>query len=155
MILPLFLGTLALALSMGIQVVAVVVMIRQMLRYLRTHDLHNRTGTNIRLLSLVITVLFVGNLVQILIWALLFMSLGEFSDIATAYYHSAVNFASLGYGDIVMSARWRLLGALEACNGVLMFGLTSGTLMTVMTWIFSRHKDLLPEITNNGDQGHL
>ena len=59
----------------------------------------------------------------------------------TAFYHSAVNFASLGYGDIVMSEKWRLLGALEASNGVLMFGLSAGTLLAVMTNLFARHKE--------------
>jgi len=70
------------------------------------------------------------------IWAMLFMYLGEFNDFLTAFYHSTVNFASLGYGDIVMSERWRLLGALEASNGVLMFGLSAGTLLAVMSHIF-------------------
>ncbi|RLA16550.1 MAG: two pore domain potassium channel family protein, partial [Gammaproteobacteria bacterium] len=43
----------------------------------------------------------------------------------------AVNFGSLGYGDIVMSEQHRLLGALEAINGVLMIGLSTAVLMTV------------------------
>jgi Ion channel len=43
------------------------------------------------------------------IWAL-FMFLGEFSDFATALYHSAVNFITLGYGDIVMSKRAPVAG---------------------------------------------
>jgi voltage-gated potassium channel Kch len=55
----------------------------------------------------------------------LFLSLGEFEDYATAAYHSAVNFTTLGYGDVVMSERWRLLGALEAASGILMFGVST------------------------------
>jgi hypothetical protein len=43
-----------------------------------------------------------------------------------------VNFTSLGYGDVVMSARWKLLGPLEAANGVLMFGMTSAALMAIL-----------------------
>jgi hypothetical protein len=65
--------------------------------------------------------------------------LGEFTDMETAFYHSVVNFTSLGYGDIVMSPRWRLLGGLEAANGVLMFGVTTGSLMAVMSRLFVRH----------------
>ena len=49
-----------------------------------------------------------------------------------AYYHSAVNFTTLGYGDIVMSRQWRLLGPLEALNGSLMLGLAAAMLFTVM-----------------------
>ena len=68
------------------------------------------------------------------------MSLGQFEDFSTAFYHSAVNFSSLGYGDIVMSQHWRLLGALEAGNGVLMFGLSTGTIFSVMNRLFASHK---------------
>jgi len=51
-----------------------------------------------------------------------------------------VNFTSLGYGDIVMSEKWRLLGALEAGNGVLMFGLSASTILSIMNALFARRK---------------
>lgn len=55
------------------------------------------------------------------------MLCGEFRDFGSAYYHSAVNYTTLGYGDIVMSPRWRLLGPLEAANGMLLLGVTGAT----------------------------
>ena len=58
--------------------------------------------------------------------------LGEFSELYEAVYHSAVNFTSLGYGDVVMSAPWKLMRPLEAANGVLMFGMTSAALMAIL-----------------------
>lgn len=141
MLAPLLLGTATVALSMGIQVMAVVVMVRQLIRYLAEHGLTGGFKNDAFILSIVLTVMFVGHILQIAIWSLLFIILQEFPDFATAFYHSAVNFASLGYGDIVMSEKWRLLGALEASNGVLMFGLTTGTLLTVMNRLFVRHKE--------------
>ena len=65
-----------------------------------------------------------GNLVQIALWGILFLVLGEFDELYEAIYHSAVNFTSLGYGDVVMSKEWKLLGPLEAANGILMLGMT-------------------------------
>ena len=76
--------------------------------------------------------MMLGNFVQIVIWGVLFIILGEFSAVYEAVYHSAVNFTSLGYGDIVMSKRWKLMGPLEAANGVLMFGMTSAALMAIL-----------------------
>ena len=70
-----------------------------------------------------------GNLAQVAIWALVFQWLGEFERFTDAFYHSAVNFATLGYGDIVMSDKHRLLGPLEAINGVLMIGVSTAALM--------------------------
>ena len=77
----------------------------------------------------VMLLLVVGNLAQMAIWALLFLLLGEFQAFGEAFYHSAVNFATLGYGDIVMSAKHRLLGPLVSVNGVLMIGVSTAALM--------------------------
>ena len=86
----------------------------------------------IRSLLVVMAVLVLGNFLQIMIWGSLFIVLGEFSELYEAVYHSAVNFSSLGYGDVVMTKRWKLLGPLEAANGVLMFGLTGAALMAIL-----------------------
>jgi hypothetical protein len=80
----------------------------------------------------VMMLLIIGNIAQLSVWALIFWGLGEFSEYSAAIYHSAVNFATLGYGDLVMSDRYKLLGPLEAINGVLMIGLTTATLMLVL-----------------------
>jgi hypothetical protein len=74
-----------------------------------------------------------GHLAQMALWAGAFLGCGEFHDFETAFYHSAVNYTSLGYGDIVMSERWRLLGPLEAMTGVLLFGLSAATVFAVMS----------------------
>ncbi len=86
----------------------------------------------IRPLIVATLVLLVGNLVQIMLWGALFLWLGEFEQAYDAIYHSAVNFSSLGYGDIVMSRERRLLGPLEAVNGVLMLGMSAATLMAIV-----------------------
>jgi len=77
----------------------------------------------------VMVLLFIGNSAQVVIRVVLFLYLGEFSEFGQAVYHSAVNFATLGYGDIVMSAKYKLLGPLEAINGVLMIGMSTAALV--------------------------
>src|SRR5262245_28098572 len=76
--------------------------------------------------------LLVSALVRIALWAGAFVLCEEFADFEEAFYHSAVNFTTLGYGDIVMSRHWRLLGPLEAVNGSLMLGLSAAMLFTVL-----------------------
>ena len=88
--------------------------------------------SHIRPLLIVMIAMMLGNFVQIVIWGTLFIWLGEFGALYEAVYHSAVNFTSLGYGDVVMSRQWKLLGPLEAANGVLMFGMTSAALMAIL-----------------------
>ncbi len=135
---PLLLASLVLLVNMVIQVVAVVLMLRFLFKRLAEGRLQPSFLSDAGILIGVLLVLFAGHLVQIAVWALLFMQLGEFDQFDTAYYHSTVNFATLGYGDIVMGERWRLLGALQAASGVLMFGLSTGTLFAIMSQLFQR-----------------
>ena len=74
----------------------------------------------------------VAHLIEMAVWAVLFVMCGEFVDFGAAYYHSAVNYTTLGYGDVLMSTSWRLLGPLEAANGMLLFGVTTAMLFAVM-----------------------
>jgi hypothetical protein len=73
-----------------------------------------------------------AHLVEIAAWALVFVRCGEFRDFAAAFYSSAQNYTTLGYGDVIMSARWRLLGPLEAADGMLMFGVTTAMIFSVI-----------------------
>lgn len=138
MLFNLLIGSAALLINLGIQVLAVVLLIRFFARRIEAGRIKEGLASDMWMLSLVILVLFLGHMMQAGTWALLFLWLGEFSDGQTALYHSLVNLTSLGYGDIVMSERFRLLGAMEAANGVLMFGLTSGTVLSTMNRMFSR-----------------
>jgi hypothetical protein len=77
-------------------------------------------------------ILLAALLGQVAVWAGAFLLCGALPDYETAFYHSAVNFTTLGYGDIVMAPGWRLLGPLEAVNGVLQFGLSASSMFAVM-----------------------
>lgn len=43
-------------------------------------------------------------------------------DFESALYFSATSFTTLGYGDVVLDPKWRLFGAIERANGLLLFG---------------------------------
>jgi len=100
--------------------------------YSRHDDLVNSPSfvSSLIVINGVMLLLVIGNLAQVAIWALLFQMLGEFLQFSSAFYHSAVNFSTLGYGDIVMSEEYKLLGPIQAINGVLMIGVTTAALMT-------------------------
>jgi hypothetical protein len=93
---------------------------------------HAGMVAQMRPLMVVMVATTLANFAQIVIWGLLFIGLGEFKTLFEAIYHSAVNFTSLGYGDVVMGARWKLMGPLEAVNGILMLGMTSAALVAIM-----------------------
>ena len=84
-----------------------------------------------------------AHLIEITAWAVVFVLCGEFSHFAAAFYHSSVNYTSLGYGDIVMSASWKLLGPLETADGMLMFGVSTAMLFALILRLLQvRFRDL-------------
>ena len=92
---------------------------------------------------LVMSFTFVAHMIEVAVWALLFMMCREFQDFGAAYYHSAVNYSTLGYGDVIMSPSWKLLGPLEAADGSLMFGVSTAMIFTViLRLIQTRFADL-------------
>jgi len=123
------LGLPVMILCLLLQTVLLVVAVRFYYREERLID-NDSFWSSMIVINGVMVLLVVGNLGQIALWAWLFELLGEFDQYHTAFYHSAVNFSSLGYGDIVMSEKHRLLGAFEALNGILMVGVSTAAMMT-------------------------
>jgi hypothetical protein len=54
------------------------------------------------ILSITLFFLLANSLLQVGLWAAVFVLVGQFEQYSEAFYHSAVNFATLGYGDVVM-----------------------------------------------------
>ena len=133
-------------LSLGLSVMSVCLIVQSLLvlQALRFYKRNEAKHQDLSLLSdmlrlvVVMLILVLGNFGQVFVWATLFWLLGEFSAFQDAVYHSAVNFATLGYGDIVMSEKHKLLGPLEAINGVLMIGVSTAALMTTFQHTLKR-----------------
>ena len=87
---------------------------------------------DLAIVVLTISFVFVAHLVEIALWAVLFVICGEFQEFGMAYYHSAVNYTTLGYGDVIMTPSWKLLGPLEAADGALMFGVSTAMIFSVI-----------------------
>jgi Ion channel len=119
-------------LCMGVQVAFAFWGVRYFVRQSAAAQIAPGASFGLRPLLVVMLVMMLGTIVQIALWGILFMVLGEFDELYEATYHSAVNFASLGYGDIIMSTPWKLLGPLEAVCGVLMLGMTAAALMAIV-----------------------
>jgi hypothetical protein len=83
------------------------------------------------------------HLVEMALWALTFLACGQFESFDKAFYHSAVNYTSLGYGDVVMSEKWRLLGPLETMDGVLLFGLSAAIMFAVLSRLVQQRLERL------------
>jgi hypothetical protein len=98
---------------------------------------------DLMIVALAISFAFVAHLIEIALWAVLLVLCGEFQEFGIAFYHSAVNYSTLGYGDLLMTPSWRLLGPLEAVNGALMFGFSTAMVFAVIQrLVLARYEDL-------------
>lgn len=69
------------------------------------------------------------------IWAIALWALGLFLTFEGSMYFSIVSFTTLGYGDVLLPHRWRLLGGLAAVNGLLNLGLSTALLVEVLRFV--------------------
>jgi hypothetical protein len=129
---PLLIGLAATAATVLVHGLIVVVVVRRVLYDLRKGYVGHSFLANFGLVTIATLFTLAGHLVEMALWAWVFVLCGEFSDFAAAFYHSAVNYTTLGYGDVVMSTNWKFLGPLEASDGMLMFGVSTALLFAVI-----------------------
>lgn len=60
--------------------------------------------------------------IEVWLWAMVLLLVGAQDHTETAVYFALVAFTTLGLGDIVLSPEWRLLSAMIAANGFILFG---------------------------------
>jgi hypothetical protein len=73
-------------------------------------------------LSLTIIGIFGAHVLEILVWAIFYYFVEEMQTWESALYFSTSSFTTVGYGDLLLSEEWRLLGSIEAINGMILFG---------------------------------
>jgi hypothetical protein len=112
-------------------------------REARLHHAGTRYFIDLTIVVLVVSFAFVAHVMEIAVWAQLFVICGEFRTFGAAFYHSAVNYTTLGYGDVIMSPAWKLLGPIEGADGGLMFGVSTGMIFAVIVRLMKlRFSDL-------------
>ena len=117
-------------------------------RVLRSHSKVMR-----RMKILPVTVLMIASIgiiaihtVEIWLWALTYLELQTFSTFEDSLYFSTVTYASIGYGDLLLPHEWRIFGAIEGAAGIIMLGVSTAYLVSLLTRVklFS-HDWLTPE----------
>lgn len=94
-------------------------------RHLERHGPIRSNFRAVVLIWLLILWIFLGICLEATVWGLVYMftpEITELPDAQTAFYFSLVTYTALGYGDIVLTGHWRALSAIQAANGVIIFG---------------------------------
>ncbi len=103
-----------------------------------------RIAKMISSLTVVVLWIMVGISISAWLWACVYMRLGVFDNLEQAVYYSIVNLTTLGFGDIIIDEKWRILAALEAADGLILFGLSTAYLMEFISELRTsqrKHRD--------------
>jgi voltage-gated potassium channel len=96
---------------------------------------HKPLGTELLIIRLV-CVLLLLHITEICVWAGYYRIGNLLPDFETAAYFSLTSYTTVGYGDVVLTEGWRLLGPIEAVVGVLMMGWSTGIMVAIITRLF-------------------
>ena len=79
--------------------------------------------------------LFALHTVEIWAYAGLYVHLGALADFEEALYFSTSTYSTVGYGDLVLPRPWRILGAIEGANGIILLGWSTAFFISVVDQI--------------------
>jgi hypothetical protein len=119
---------------------------------LRDHVERHHTTSLVRstlTLSVFVLWLFLAMILEVWIWAHLYLALGALGSLEEAVYFSTVTFTTLGFGDITLDKTWRLFSSFEAANGLLMFGWSTALVFAAVQWVYAGRKR-----GGRGEQSH-
>jgi hypothetical protein len=72
------------------------------------------------------------------IWAWAYVRLGALPDRRSAMLYSLNAMTTYGHANLNLELRWQLMGSLEALNGLILFGITTAFLFTVLQRVWPR-----------------
>jgi hypothetical protein len=120
-------------------VLATVLIIHLVARVLPEGRAHPGFCKSVAVMMTVTLITAATHVIVIALWALVLVLCGVAATYETACYMSAQNYTALGYGDIPAPEQWRLLGPLEAINGLLLFGLSTAVMFAVLNRLVAHH----------------
>ena len=91
----------------------------------RARGRHTQVAVVLGLTLLALTVLLVA---QAILWTALYLQVGALDRVGTAMLYSVGAMTGYGHAPIYLEPRWRMLGAIQALNGMILFGVTTAYL---------------------------
>ena len=87
-------------------------------------------------IDLIVVIIIGATIMEAVLWAGSYLWIGAFDGFEQALYFSLVTYTTLGYGDLVLLDSHRILGAIQAANGVIMFGWSTAIVVFAIQKIY-------------------
>jgi voltage-gated potassium channel Kch len=91
----------------------------------------------VRTLIRLVSLLLVLHLLEMAVWATAYSVGDVLPDFETALYYSLTSYTTVGYGDVIPPASWRLLGPIEAAVGILMLGWSTSIIVAAVQRMYN------------------
>lgn len=89
--------------------------------------------------------LFALHAAEIWCYALLYLLVGALGTLESALYFSTASYTTVGYGDVVLGIDWRVFGAIESANGIILLGWSTAFFVAIVgriRWIEAEVQEL-------------
>ncbi len=93
------------------------------------------------IVAIVVVAMFIASCIEAALWAATYVVTGAIAGAERAMYFSMVTYTTLGYGDVTLDERWRLLASLEAANGIIMFGWSTALIFAAVHLVYIKPRE--------------
>lgn len=148
MLIQLILASLMVVVTVVVHLIGLAVLVR----LLRSHHWLMRS---VRIVPLTLLLgasigIFAIHTIEIWLYAALYVGLGAERSFEQSLYFSTVTYTSIGYGDVLLPHRWRILGAIEGSTGLLMIGWSTAFIVSLLSQLKLLRHDWLT--SGSGEQ---
>lgn len=141
MLTNLLIGGLLIALTVIIHASALDMILRSIAKFERFMLHHARPLWQAVVISYVVLAVFIAHVIEMWIWALYYLKAGALTTVESALYFSVASFTTAGYGDVVLDEGHRIMSAIEAANGFLLFGWSTAFIFGITQRLYKRQNE--------------
>jgi len=135
-VIQLLIGIILICITVVIHAVALDFLIRRIDSSRNSMKLILKRHWKIPLLVFAVLGTFSAHIVQIWIWAIFYIYIGEMQTLEEALYFSTSSFTTVGFGDIYLDENWRLVSSFQSANGFILFGWSTAFIFEVMSRLY-------------------
>ena len=145
-------GILVVGICVFIQGAILLALFLSLRRFFATLKDHFSVVRNFFVIVSLVWVMSLMHLVQVTVWAVAYVILGDFGDFYQAFYFSIVTLSTVGYGDLTAPDGWKVFGGIEALMGPLVFGWSASFLFGTVNRFYQVRATKFPDMHADGKQ---
>ena len=140
MLIQIGIAAIVMLITTAMHAAAMMFSLRKLATKLKVADKHIK-WMQLRWVSGAVLLMFLVTILEVLVWTAAFLFIGALESFEPAFYFSMVTYTTLGYGDVLLTNEWRLLGSFEAAHGVIMLGWTTAIVIAIVQRVYFKHGD--------------